>query len=190
MIHQLTVGARVHGCKQVLFAGWGTSLLGFSWVDARRHDLFCCFFFSEWGSQALGFSLVNADRHDLFTPLQDETSLSNSSLVNAKSHDFFCFSSLQDGVIGGLASDHSPSPCADKLLDEGNFLKAWGGISGITIVHYYDIVIHVLFSHSIPVFIPLHIHSFLHSFVHSHIHILVCSYSCSFVLSCMHHSSS
>jgi len=164
MIHQLTVGARVHGCKQVLFAGWGTSLLGFSWVDARRHDLFCCFFFSEWGSQALGFSLVNADRHDLFTPLQDETSLSNSSLVNAKSHDFFCFSSLQDGVIGGLASDHSPSPCADKLLDEGNFLKAWGGISGITLVHHFVVQ---LFVHSLICSVS---HSFTHSLTHSLTH--------------------
>ena len=37
---------------------------------------------------------------------------------------------VQDGIIATLASDHSPSPCEDKVLQEGNFLKAWGGISG------------------------------------------------------------
>lgn len=37
---------------------------------------------------------------------------------------------LQEGVIDALASDHSPSPCDDKKFAEGNFLQAWGGVSG------------------------------------------------------------
>ena len=37
---------------------------------------------------------------------------------------------LQEGVIDALASDHSPSPCEDKKVAEGDFLQAWGGISG------------------------------------------------------------
>lgn len=38
---------------------------------------------------------------------------------------------LQEGVVMALASDHSPSPCEDKKLAEGNFLTAWGGVSGV-----------------------------------------------------------
>ncbi|KAL0052815.1 hypothetical protein WJX82_008241 [Trebouxia sp. C0006] len=54
--------------------------------------------------------------------------------IRDKANQEGLFQGLKDGVIGGLASDHSPSPCADKLLDEGNFLKAWGGISGLQYV--------------------------------------------------------
>lgn len=32
-----------------------------------------------------------------------------------------------------LSSDHSPSVPELKLLDEGNFLKAWGGISSLQV---------------------------------------------------------
>jgi len=38
---------------------------------------------------------------------------------------------LLDGRIDSVSSDHSPSPASMKLKDEGNFLRAWGGISGI-----------------------------------------------------------
>lgn len=37
---------------------------------------------------------------------------------------------LKSGVIDSIGSDHSPSEPALKLLDEGDFVKAWGGISG------------------------------------------------------------
>lgn len=33
-----------------------------------------------------------------------------------------------------LSSDHSPSVPELKLFDEGNFLKAWGGISSLQFV--------------------------------------------------------
>ncbi len=89
-------------------------------------------------------------------------------------------SSLQDGVIGGLASDHSPSPCADKLLDEGNFLKAWGGISGITIVDYFGIH---LFNHSL---LPSFLTSFNHSLLCSLTHSLLRSLARSFARSLNH----
>lgn len=42
-----------------------------------------------------------------------------------------CF--LQDGHIDMLSSDHSPTVPELKLLDEGNFLKAWGGISSLQV---------------------------------------------------------
>ncbi|KAA8515270.1 hypothetical protein F0562_018500 [Nyssa sinensis] len=41
---------------------------------------------------------------------------------------------LMDGHIDMLSSDHSPTVPELKLLDDGNFLKAWGGISSLQFV--------------------------------------------------------
>nr|XP_034585194.1 LOW QUALITY PROTEIN: endonuclease MutS2-like [Setaria viridis] len=41
---------------------------------------------------------------------------------------------LLDGHIDMLSSDHSPSAPDLKLMEEGNFLKAWGGISSLQFV--------------------------------------------------------
>lgn len=41
---------------------------------------------------------------------------------------------LLDGHIDMLSSDHSPSIPALKVFEEGNFLKAWGGISSLQFV--------------------------------------------------------
>ncbi|KMZ69206.1 Allantoinase [Zostera marina] len=41
---------------------------------------------------------------------------------------------LMDGHIDFLSSDHSPSLPELKLLDDGDFLKAWGGISSLQFV--------------------------------------------------------
>jgi allantoinase len=38
---------------------------------------------------------------------------------------------LGDGTIDMIASDHSPCPPAMKLLDEGDFFRAWGGIASL-----------------------------------------------------------
>ncbi len=38
---------------------------------------------------------------------------------------------LQDGIIDLVASDHSPCPPSMKSLEEGNFVKAWGGICSL-----------------------------------------------------------
>lgn len=43
---------------------------------------------------------------------------------------------IQDGHIDLLSSDHSPSLPELKLLDEGDFLKAWGGISSLQAIFY------------------------------------------------------
>ena len=40
---------------------------------------------------------------------------------------------FQEGHIDMLSSDHSPTEPKLKLLDEGNFLKAWGGISSLQV---------------------------------------------------------
>lgn len=44
------------------------------------------------------------------------------------------WSALKEGDIDFLSSDHSPSPPELKLLEEGDFLKAWGGISSLQLV--------------------------------------------------------
>ncbi len=41
------------------------------------------------------------------------------------------WAALRDGVIDMVVSDHSPCPPAMKLGEEGDFLKAWGGISSL-----------------------------------------------------------
>ena len=38
---------------------------------------------------------------------------------------------LADGAIDLVATDHSPAPPALKHLDDGNFLRAWGGIASL-----------------------------------------------------------
>ncbi len=38
---------------------------------------------------------------------------------------------LKDGTISMVTTDHSPSDPALKLLEEGNFMKAWGGIASL-----------------------------------------------------------
>jgi allantoinase len=38
---------------------------------------------------------------------------------------------LGDGTIDMIVSDHSPCPPAMKARDEGDFMKAWGGISSV-----------------------------------------------------------
>ena len=38
---------------------------------------------------------------------------------------------LGDGTLDFIATDHSPCPPAMKLQDEGDFLRAWGGIASL-----------------------------------------------------------
>jgi allantoinase len=38
---------------------------------------------------------------------------------------------LGDGTLDFVATDHSPCPPAMKLLEEGDFLRAWGGIASL-----------------------------------------------------------
>eukprot|EP01025_Chloroclados_australasicus_P053651 TRINITY_DN6332_c0_g3_i5.p1 TRINITY_DN6332_c0_g3~~TRINITY_DN6332_c0_g3_i5.p1 ORF type:complete len:328 (+),score=29.30 TRINITY_DN6332_c0_g3_i5:124-984(+) len=38
---------------------------------------------------------------------------------------------IEDGFISMVSSDHSPAPLSMKELQSGDFIKAWGGISGI-----------------------------------------------------------
>ena len=38
---------------------------------------------------------------------------------------------VADGTLSVVSSDHAPVPPADKMLDSGNFLRAWGGIASL-----------------------------------------------------------
>jgi allantoinase len=40
---------------------------------------------------------------------------------------------LRDATIDLIASDHSPCPLEMKLLEQGNFVRAWGGIASLQI---------------------------------------------------------
>ncbi|KAL6075987.1 Allantoinase AllB [Balamuthia mandrillaris] len=43
----------------------------------------------------------------------------------------YLWEALKDDVIELIVSDHSPCTCDLKLLDKGDFLEAWGGISSL-----------------------------------------------------------
>lgn len=45
---------------------------------------------------------------------------------------------VKAGDIDIISSDHSPAPPGMKETDSGNFLKAWGGISGNVLVARSD----------------------------------------------------
>jgi hypothetical protein len=40
---------------------------------------------------------------------------------------------FQEGRIDMLSSDHSPTLPELKMLDDGNFLNAWGGVSSLQV---------------------------------------------------------
>ncbi|KAF3796191.1 Allantoinase [Nymphaea thermarum] len=46
----------------------------------------------------------------------------------------FLWKALKEGYIDMLSSDHSPTVPERKLLDEGDFLRSWGGISSLQFV--------------------------------------------------------
>ena len=70
-----------------------------------------------------------------------------------------CRDAVKAGKIDGLASDHSPCPPDMKELESGNFMKAWGGIAGQSLLcdcplgskqragHFVDCSAHVLCQH-------------------------------------------
>ncbi|HEX9656286.1 MAG TPA: allantoinase AllB [Bacteroidota bacterium] len=51
--------------------------------------------------------------------------------IRSREHKESLWEGLLDGTVDLVVSDHSPSPPSMKFLDEGDFVKAWGGISSI-----------------------------------------------------------
>lgn len=51
-------------------------------------------------------------------------------LRSAANRDFL-IDAVGNGTISLVTSDHSPAPMVMKSLESGDFLEAWGGISGL-----------------------------------------------------------
>ncbi|MFY9691153.1 MAG: allantoinase AllB [Candidatus Acidiferrales bacterium] len=51
--------------------------------------------------------------------------------IRTREHREKLWGGLADGTIDFIAADHSPCPPALKLPDEGDFLRAWGGIASL-----------------------------------------------------------
>jgi len=51
--------------------------------------------------------------------------------IRARENREKLWAGLGDGAIDFIATDHSPCPPAMKLPDEGDFLRAWGGIASL-----------------------------------------------------------
>ncbi len=51
--------------------------------------------------------------------------------IREASHRERLWAALQNGTLDMVVSDHSPCPPALKLLQQGDFAKAWGGISSL-----------------------------------------------------------
>ncbi len=51
--------------------------------------------------------------------------------IRERAHGEALWAALRDGDLDMIASDHSPCPPSLKLTEEGNCLRAWGGIASI-----------------------------------------------------------
>jgi allantoinase len=51
--------------------------------------------------------------------------------IRSHAHREGLWQALADGEIDLIATDHSPAPAALKHLDDGDFLRAWGGIASL-----------------------------------------------------------
>lgn len=51
--------------------------------------------------------------------------------IRSKENREALWQALKDGIIDFVVSDHSPCISSLKCLDTGNFMEAWGGISGL-----------------------------------------------------------
>jgi len=53
--------------------------------------------------------------------------------IRERQHQDGLWRALADGGIDLIATDHSPAPAVMKHLDDGDFLKAWGGIASLQV---------------------------------------------------------
>ena len=51
--------------------------------------------------------------------------------IRSQAHREGLWQALADGEIDLIATDHSPAPASLKHLDDGDFLRAWGGIASL-----------------------------------------------------------
>lgn len=65
--------------------------------------------------------------------LAGETAFKCAPPIRQRSHRERLWQALRDGDIDLIATDHSPAPPALKGIDDGDFLRAWGGIASLQI---------------------------------------------------------
>jgi allantoinase len=83
-----------------------------------------------------GLSLtVETAQHYLFfnaETIQDgQTQFKCAPPIREKENNDQLWIALRDGIIDFVATDHSPAPPDLKLLQRGDFMKAWGGIASL-----------------------------------------------------------
>jgi len=61
------------------------------------------------------------------------TALKCAPPIRSRDHRERLWQALARGDIDMVATDHSPAPASLKCIDEGNFLRAWGGIASLQI---------------------------------------------------------
>lgn len=78
---------------------------------------------------------VETGQHYLFFNAEEirdgETAFKCAPPIRERSNNEKLWQALREGVIDFVATDHSPAPPEMKELDNGNFMKAWGGISSL-----------------------------------------------------------
>jgi allantoinase len=62
-----------------------------------------------------------------------DTALKCAPPIREAAHREQLWRALAGGRIDLVATDHSPAPAALKHIDDGNFIKAWGGIASLQI---------------------------------------------------------
>ena len=68
-----------------------------------------------------------------------------SSIIYELISFYLFYSSFQEGHIDLLSSDHSPTVPQLKLLEEGDFLKAWGGVTSLQVNDFFYIEVRSFF---------------------------------------------
>ena len=61
------------------------------------------------------------------------TALKCAPPIRERTHREQLWKALESGAIDLVATDHSPAPPALKHIDDGDFLRAWGGIASLQI---------------------------------------------------------
>jgi allantoinase len=84
--------------------------------------------------QGLPLTVETAQHYLYFTAEQirdGQTQLKCAPPIREKKNNEKLWQALKDGVIDFVATDHSPCPPAMKEMNNGDFMKAWGGIASI-----------------------------------------------------------
>ena len=78
---------------------------------------------------------VETGQHYLHFTAEDihngQTQFKCAPPIREEENNVLLWKALKDGIIDFVASDHSPCPPEMKDLTNGNFMRAWGGISSI-----------------------------------------------------------